>query len=94
MNQNLKRLRAISKQLEPTVFIARGEVSHGVIEEIKKQLKTKKIIKIKVKKDFFEGKDRSEAAEALANEANALLVDRVGFTITLSKIGYMAPSSR
>ena len=71
-------------ELKTTIQIGKNGITQGTIEEIKTQLKKKKIVKIK----FLKNADREsfkEKARSLAMKTNAELVEMRGFTIILRK---------
>ena len=74
-----------AKKLEPILRIGKNGLTQGVIEEIKRQLEKKKLIKIKFLKAVLEGKDKKEFAKEVADMVDAELVQRVGFVIVLKK---------
>jgi len=80
-----KLLKKISMTLEPAVRVGKNGLTEGIIKEIEKHLKKKKIVKVKILNSFIEGKDKKELAEELAEKTNSRLIHAVGFTVTLYK---------
>lgn len=76
-------LREKAKLLEPVIRIGKNGLTEGTIKEIEKQLKKRKLIKIKLLKSFIEGKDKKSAAKEVAEKTNSILVDQVGFVVVL-----------
>ncbi len=76
--------REIPHQLiEPSVAVGKNGVTDKVIEEIRSQLKRKRIIKIKL---HGESKlSRLEVANELASRSDAKLIDVRGFTVVLTR---------
>jgi RNA-binding protein len=76
--------REIPHQLiEPSVAVGKNGVTDRVIEEIRSQLKRKRIVKIRL---HGESKlTRLEVANELATRADAKLVDVRGFTVVLTR---------
>ena len=71
-------------ELKATVQIGKSGITPEIIEEIKMQLKKRKVVKIK----FLKNADRrnfKEKAEFIAKRANAELVEIRGFTMVLRK---------
>jgi RNA-binding protein len=71
-------------ELKATVQIGKDGLTNGVIEEIKSQLKRRKIIKIK----FLQNADRENFKEKIrdiAMKCNADIVEIRGFTAVLKK---------
>ena len=70
--------------IEATVRIGKNGITESVIEEIRSQLKSRNVVKIK----FLRNSDRSDMngkAKALASRLDAEVVDVRGFTIVLRK---------
>ena len=72
-----------AKLLEPVLRIGKSGVTPGVIEEIKRQLKKKKLIKIKFLKPALADKDKKEFAKEIAEKTGSELINQVGFVIVL-----------
>ncbi len=71
--------------MKATIQVGKNGLNENVINEIKEQLKNKKIVKIK----FLKNTDREnmkEKAEKLAQEIGGKVVEVRGFTITIEKI--------
>ena len=69
--------------IEPSVAVGKNGITEKVIEEIKNQLKRKRIIKIKL---HGQSKlSRLEVARELATRTNAKLIDVRGFTVVLTR---------
>ena len=84
MNIKLK-LRSKAKTLEPIVRIGKNGLTEGTLNEIKLQLKKKKLIKIKLLKSFVQDKDRKELAKKVSSLTNSEIIESVGFIIVLYK---------
>jgi len=74
-----------AKFLEPILRIGKSGLTPGAIEEIKKQLKKRKLIKLKFLKPALEGKDRKELAKEIAEKTGSELIHQVGFVVVLYK---------
>jgi len=74
-----------AKKLEPILRIGKAGLNENVIEEIKRQLKENKLIKIKLLRAFIEGKDKKEIAKEIAVKTNSELINQVGFVVVLYK---------
>ena len=55
-----KQLIERSKAIEPTIRIGKSGITESQIEEIKKQLKKRKLIKIKFLRSFIESNDKKQ----------------------------------
>lgn len=74
-----------AKKLEPVLRIGKNGLTSGVVEEIKKQLKKKKLIKVKFLKAALEEKNRKEFAKEIAEKTDGELIHQVGFVVVLYK---------
>ena len=82
---DIKELKAKAMAIEPIVRIGKSGLSESVVNEIKKQLKQKKLIKIKMLKSFIGSTDKKEAARQIAEKTGSVLVHRVGFVVVLAE---------
>lgn len=78
-------IREKGKRLEPVLRIGRNGLRASVIDEVKKQLLKKKIIKVKFLRQALEGRDRKELAKELAALTGSEIVQQVGFVVVLKK---------
>ena len=83
--QNKVQLRSKAKLLEPVIRIGKNGLSEGAVEEIKKQLKKKKLIKIKILKSALISQNRKELAKELSEKTNSEIIEQVGLIIVLNK---------
>ncbi|MBA2840558.1 RNA-binding protein [Methanococcus maripaludis] len=79
-----KILRSQSHEIEPVVWVGKEGIEK-TIEEIKRQIKDKSLIKIKVRKSALENGDKSEMAEKITKETGAEVISVVGNVITIFK---------
>jgi len=77
-----KILRAQSHSLSPVVWIGKEGVDK-VINEVKRQIKDKGLIKVKIRRIALEKDTRENIARKLALETDAEVVSLVGNVITL-----------
>lgn len=80
--KKLKELKAKSHGLEATVQVGKEGITDSLIEEIKKQLKKRKLIKVKFLKSAGE---RKKLVEEIVSETGAILVRSVGRVAVLFK---------
>ena len=85
--ENLIELRKKAKTLKPIINIGKNGITDGLLIEIERMLKKKKMIKIKINRGAMEEKEKKEIAKELLIKTKAELVDFVGFNITLYKKG-------
>jgi len=74
-----------TKALEATIRIGKNGITSSLIEEIKKQLKKRKIVKVKMLTSFVKIKNKKEAAKEIALKTNADIVNMTGFVFVLSR---------
>ena len=74
--------------IQVTVQIGKQGITPTLITEIKNQLKTRKIIKIKLLQSALENKTKKELAKELAHLTSAELIHQVGFVVVLARRGY------
>lgn len=77
------KLKDKAKKIEATIRIGKNGLTYTMLDEIKKQLKTKKLVKIKMLKTFIEDKNKKEVAEEIATKCKAVLIDLVGFVVVI-----------
>lgn len=65
--------------------VGKAGITNGIVEEIKKQLKRTKVVKVKFLSAFIKGKDKKEVVKELAENVGASIKQRVGFTAVLQK---------
>lgn len=68
------------------VRIGKAGITESVIEEIKKQVKKRKIIKVKFLPAHAKGKNKQEFAEELAEKTKTKIVGQTGFVVVLERI--------
>lgn len=85
MDDKLKKLRSESKTLTPGIIIGKNGITDEVVKNIKSQIKTHGMVKIKLLNTYVENKDKKKVSIELAEKCNAQLIDQIGFTIVLGK---------
>jgi len=70
--------------VEATVRIGKNGITPGVLEELRAQLKNRKIVKIKFLRNT-EHNDINAIGEDIAHKVNGEVVEVRGFTITIKK---------
>ena len=69
--------QATSREFRPSVRIGKAGLSETVLEEIRQQLRTRNLVKIKVNKGLFEREQRKEVWEFIAeNTGSAVVLQR------------------
>lgn len=85
MEKRLRRLKEIVQQGPADVRVGKRGLTPSVIEEIKRRLKVKGIIKVKMLKSSLKvtGMDRFQLAEKIAELTGAKLLEVRGRTLVL-----------
>ncbi len=81
----IKEQRTKARTLYPAMQIGKSGITDGLIRELQKQIKIKKLIKVKFLKSFIEGKDKKELAAELAKKTNSVVILQIGNTVALAK---------
>ncbi|MCD1295135.1 RNA-binding protein [Methanocella sp. CWC-04] len=76
-------MRGQAANIEPVTQIGKNGITPSIIEEITRQLKDNKLIKIKLLKSAVEAMPREEIAKELAEKAGAELIEVKGNTVVL-----------
>jgi len=86
--KNKIKLRNRAKSLDPVIRIGKNGITDSVINELLRQLKKKRLIKIKFLKSFITNKDKKLVVQELMKKTNSEVIDVIGNVIVL----YKAPS--
>jgi RNA-binding protein len=81
--EKLYRLKAEANQLSPILNIGKNGVTDTLIEELNKQIKANRLVKVRVLKSAEEGKDLKAIAEEIATATRSTLVEVRGRTVVL-----------
>lgn len=82
---SIKNLRNTARKLEPVMWVGKSGLTQSVIEETKKQLRKRGLVKVKLLKSALETGNRKELSKELAEKTDSVLVDQVGFVAVLYK---------
>ncbi len=80
-----KELRDKAKYMEPVARIGKNGMTHNILDEIRKNLKAKKLVKVRFLRSFVEDKDRKQCANEVAEKTRSELIDVVGNVVVLYK---------
>ena len=83
--KRLLELKGQAAKIEAMTHIGKNGITPSLIEEIKRQLKDNKLVKIKLLKSAIEEKPREEVAKELVQETGAELIEVKGNTVVLYK---------
>ncbi len=81
--EKLYRLKAEANQLSPILNIGKNGVTDTLIEELNKQIKANRLVKVKVLKSAEEGKDLKAIAEEIAAATRSTVIEVRGRTVVL-----------
>ena len=81
--EKLYRLKAGANQLSPILNIGKNGVTDTLIEELNKQIKANRLVKVRVLKSAEEGKDLKDIAEEIAAATRSNLIEVRGRTVVL-----------
>ena len=65
---------AKSRDFKASVRVGKAGLSETVVEEIRQQLRTRELVKVKVNKGLFEREQKSEVWNYLAEQTDSVLV--------------------
>jgi len=87
MDSSMKmRLRGEAQKLRPVLRIGKNGVTASLIEEIRSQLKNKRLIKIQVLRSHFMERTMEDIAFDIRNSINGVqVIDKRGHTLVLYK---------
>lgn len=83
--KRILELRGQAARIEASTHVGKNGVTPSLIEELKRQLKDNKLIKVKLLKSAVEAMPREALARELADKAGAELIEVKGNTVVLFK---------
>ncbi|MCO5380735.1 MAG: YhbY family RNA-binding protein [Methanosarcina sp.] len=81
--EKLYRLKSEANQISPILNIGKNGVTDTLIEELNKQIKANRLVKVRVLKSAEEGKDLKAIAEEIADATRSTLIEVRGRTVVL-----------
>jgi RNA-binding protein len=81
--EKLYQLKSEANQLTPILNIGKNGITDTLIEELNKQIKANRLVKVRVLKSAEEGKDLKTLAEEIANATRSTLIEVRGRTVVL-----------
>ena len=66
--------KAMSREFQPSVRIGKTGVTDSIVEEIKGQLRKRKLVKIKINKGIYQRDDKQLVWDHLADETSSVIV--------------------
>ncbi|MFC1691198.1 YhbY family RNA-binding protein, partial [Nanoarchaeota archaeon] len=82
-NNKLPHYKAGGESIEPVVRIGKNGLTPAIIDEIKNQLRKRKIIKIKILKSALQQKTKKEFSDEIAEKTGSNLLKLIGSVIIL-----------
>lgn len=83
----MKDVKRVGHGLRPTVHVGKDGVTDALIEEIAKQVKNRKVVKVRLLPSVEE--DRKKVAEDLSIRSDSVLIEVVGHTVLLCDKKYL-----
>ena len=81
--ERLYQLKSEANQISPILNIGKNGVTDTLIEELSKQIKANRLVKVRVLKSAEEGKDVKAIAEEIADATRSTLIEVRGRTVVL-----------
>jgi len=81
--EKLYQLKSEANQINPILNIGKNGVTDTVIEELNKQLKANRLVKVRILKSAEEGKDVKVIAEEIATATRSTVIEVRGRTVVL-----------
>lgn len=81
--EKLYRLKSDASKISPILNIGKNGITDTLIEELNKQIKANRLVKVKVLKSAEEGKDLKTIADELAEATRSTVIDIRGRTVAL-----------
>jgi RNA-binding protein len=81
--EKLYQLKSDANKISPILNIGKNGITDNLIEELNKQIKANRLVKVKVLKSAEEGKDLKTIADELAEATRSTLIDVRGRTVVL-----------
>jgi RNA-binding protein len=85
--RTMKDVKRVGHDLRPTIHVGKEGITDTLIDEIKKQIKGRKVVKIKLLPSVEE--DRKVVGEELAERSGSVLVNVIGHTVLLCDRRYL-----
>lgn len=79
----MKEEKKKAHKLEPVMQIGKNGLTNPIIKEVKRQLKDKKLIKVKILRSAYGNVSKKEFARQLALKTDSQLIQQVGFVVVL-----------
>jgi len=85
MKMDIQKLKAQATEIDATIWVGKNGLTDSVVRELKDQLKSKRLVKVKILKNALEEIPRNRIARELEEHSGAKLLDiRGGVAVYLS----------
>jgi RNA-binding protein len=81
--EKLYQLKSEAHQISPILNIGKNGVTDALIEELSKQIKANRLVKVRILKSAEEEKDLKAIAEEIAEATRSTLIEIRGRTVVL-----------
>ncbi|AKB34760.1 RNA-binding protein YhbY [Methanosarcina siciliae C2J] len=81
--EKLYQLKSDASKISPILNIGKNGVTETLVEELNKQIKANRLVKVKVLKSAEEGQDLKTIAEELSKATRSTIIDVRGRTVVL-----------
>jgi len=81
----IKRLKKKASTIKTKIWIGKEGITSTFIERLNNQLKTNKLVKVKIQKNILESEQIEEIAQKVTKDTNSNLIDIRGRTFSLFK---------
>jgi len=83
MNQNIFELKRKATHISPCLNIGKSGITDPLIDELRKQLKRNRLVKVKILKTAIDEMDRNDIAKEISMRTRSLLVEVKGNSAVL-----------
>ncbi len=85
--RTIKEIKRIGADLKPTIHVGKDGVTDSLIEEVKLQVKTRKVVKIRLLP--ASGEEKDVIAKDISERSGAVLVDVRGSIVLLTQQDFL-----
>jgi RNA-binding protein len=85
--RTIKEIKRIGADLKPTIHVGKDGITDSLIEEVKLQVKTRKVVKIRLLP--ASGEEKDVIAKEITERSGAVLVDVRGSIVLLTQQDFL-----
>ena len=85
--RTIKEIKRIGADLKPTIHVGKDGITDSLIEEVKLQVKTRKVVKIRLLP--ASGDEKDVIAKEISERSGAILVDVRGSIVLLTQQDFL-----